>query len=183
MASSKLFEPLQIGRITLNHRIVMAPLTRFRASDEHAHTQLAAKYYEQRASVPGTLLITEATFIAPRAAGYANVPGLWSHKQLAAWRAVTDAVHAKGSFIFVQLWALGRAASPAQLQMEAFGDVVGPSDVPIRGRATPRPLNDAEIWEYVHLYAAAAKNAVEVAGFDGVELHGANGSVFGSACL
>jgi len=174
MVSSKLFEPLQIGRVKLNHRIVMAPLTRFRASDSHVHTQLATTYYEQRASVPGTLLITEATFIAPRAAGYANVPGLWSQEQLAAWKEVTDAVHAKGSFIFAQLWALGRAADPHQLEKESFGDLVGPSDISIQGRSAPRSLTDKEIWEYVDLYATAAKNAVEVAGFNSVEIHGAN---------
>lgn len=84
----KLFQPLQVGDITLQHRVVLAPLTRFRANDEHVHQDLAAEYYGQRAEVPGTLLITEATFIAAEAGGYKNVPGIWSDAQVAAWKKV-----------------------------------------------------------------------------------------------
>jgi NADPH2 dehydrogenase len=84
----KLFQPLQVGDITLQHRVVLAPLTRFRANDEHVHQEIAAEYYEQRAEVPGTLLITEATFIAAEAGGYNNVPGIWSEDQIAAWKKV-----------------------------------------------------------------------------------------------
>lgn len=104
MADSRLFQPLKLGRHTLQHRIAMAPLTRFRASDEHVPVpELAATYYGQRASVPGTLLVTEATFISRTAGGYDNVPGIYSAAQAAGWRHVTDAVHARGSFIFCQL--------------------------------------------------------------------------------
>ena len=87
--SSRLFQPLQVGDITLQHRVVMAPLTRFRADKEHVHTDLAVQYYGQRAEVPGTLLITEATFIAAEAGGYDNVPGIWSDAQVAAWKKVS----------------------------------------------------------------------------------------------
>ncbi|KAK0925392.1 hypothetical protein LTR57_005043 [Friedmanniomyces endolithicus] len=90
--------------------MVMAPLTRFRSTMEHIPGKYMKEYYEQRASVPGTLLITEATFIAPQAGGYNNVPGIWSDEQVEAWKPIVDAVHAKGSFIYLQLWALGRAA-------------------------------------------------------------------------
>jgi NADPH2 dehydrogenase len=84
--SSQLFEPLQLGEITLQHRVIMAPLTRFRADKEHVHGDLAVQYYGQRAEVPGTLLITEATFIAAEAGGYDNVPGIWSDDQVEAWK-------------------------------------------------------------------------------------------------
>jgi len=198
---SALFRPLKVGAINVGHRVVMAPTTRYRANKAHVHGELAKTYYGQRASVPGTLIVTEATFIAPQAAGYANAPGIWSDAQIAGWKAVrvssylamfwlsltdfqkqvTEAVHAKGSFIFLQLWALGRVASPRILKEEGDFDVVGPS--PIRYNsvteggdeaAVPRELTGADLKEYVELYTKAAKNAIE-AGFDGVEVHGANG--------
>lgn len=153
----------------------MAPLTRFRADDAHVPLPMVTEYYAQRASVPGTLLITEATFITPRAGGYRNVPGIWSQEQIQAWRKVTSAVHEKKSFIFLQLWALGRAATAEVLEAESGDQVVSSSDVPISATSSkPRPLSTDEIAEYVKDYAQAAKNAIE-AGFDGVEIHGANG--------
>ena len=154
----------------------MAPLTRYRANDAHVHTSLAVEYYTQRASVPGTLLITEATFISPRASGYANPPGIYNKDQIAAWSKVTDAVHKKGSYIFCQLWALGRTADPAIVRSEAGEKwFASSSAVPMEaGRETPRALEEEEIWGFVGDYAQAAKNAIE-AGFDGVEIHGANG--------
>jgi len=188
MSSSKLFEPLKIGSMTLQHRMVLAPLTRFRAGDDHVHQPIAEEYYAQRGSVPGTLLITEATFISPRASGYSNVPGLWSPAQLAAWKKITDAVHAKGSYIFVQLWALGRTADPAVKEKEGTGPIESSSAIPLipdsrsnaasEGTAdlpTPHVLTEEEIHQYIADYASAAKSAVDVAGFDGVEIHGANG--------
>ncbi|KAJ6509098.1 hypothetical protein DFH09DRAFT_274872 [Mycena vulgaris] len=176
--TSKLFKPLKVGAITLQHRAVMAPLTRFKADDAHVpFLPLVADYYGERASTPGTLIITEATFIAARAGGYAHIPGIWSPDQIAAWKTVTAAVHAKGSFIFLQLWALGRTADAAQLKSEdpSF-PYVSASDVPLTGMSgpPPRPLTIPEIKEYVELYVQAAKNAME-AGFDGVEVHSANG--------
>jgi NADPH2 dehydrogenase len=175
-SSSKLFQPLRIGGFELSNRIVLAPLTRFRADDEHVPLPMVAEYYAQRASYPGTLLITEATFISPRAGGYTNVPGIYNKAQIAAWKEVTDAVHAKKSFIFLQLWALGRAADEKVLKQELgeSGKVVSASALPLDDHATPEPLTEEEIWEYVGEYKQAAKNAIE-AGFDGVEVHGANG--------
>lgn len=174
--SSNLFKPLKLGNVQLQNRVVMAPLTRFRADDDHVPLPFVPEYYAQRASAPGTLLITEATFIAPQAAGYGNAPGIWSQAQIDSWKNVTEAVHKKGSFIYLQLWALGRAAAPGQLKKELGPDakVVSASDIPFEGGATPTPLTEAEIKEYVGLYTQAAKNAV-AAGFDGVEIHGANG--------
>ncbi|KAF7377291.1 putative inactive dehydrogenase EasA [Mycena sanguinolenta] len=138
------------------------------------------EYYTQRASVPGTLLITEATFIAPKAGGIPNAPGIWSEEQIAAWKQITDSVHAQGSFIYCQLWALGRAARPAYLNAEDPPlPYVSASDIPLRERPDteirPRSLSVEEIHEYVQLYATAASNAVDKAGFDGVEIHGASG--------
>ncbi|KAJ7871888.1 hypothetical protein B0H14DRAFT_3860580 [Mycena olivaceomarginata] len=176
--TSKLFEPVKLGNLTLQHRIVMAPMTRYKADDSHVpFLPLVSDYYAERASTPGTLLITEATFIAARAGGYAHIPGIWSADQIAAWKTVTAAVHAKGSFIFLQLWALGRTADAAQLKSEdpSF-PYVSASDIPLSGMSgpPPRPLTVPEIKEYVQLYVQAAKNAME-AGFDGVEVHSANG--------
>ncbi|KAJ7348519.1 hypothetical protein DFH08DRAFT_914338 [Mycena albidolilacea] len=168
-STPRLFEPITVGTAALQHRVVLAPLTRYKASETHVpYLPLVAKYYSQRASKPGSLLITEATFIAPQAGGYSH--------QIAAWKSVTDAVHVKESFIFLQLWALGRAANYAQLQSEALSfPYVSASDVPLTSRSGPlRALTMTEIKEYVEVYAQAAKNAVE-AGFDGVEVHGANG--------
>ncbi|KAF9466853.1 NADH:flavin oxidoreductase/NADH oxidase [Collybia nuda] len=179
MASSKLFQPLQVGDMILQHRIVMAPLTRFRADAQHVPLPHVIDYYTQRASVPGTLVITEATYIAQRAGGYPNAPGIWTNAQISAWKKIVDSVHAKGSYIFLQLWALGRAATPRQLASEDLNlPYVSASDIPIAGRKdgiSPRPLTTSEIQEYIELYATAASNAVHRAGFDGVEVHGANG--------
>lgn len=128
-----MFQPLRVGDVTLQSRIVMAPLTRFRADDAHVPLPFVAEYYAQRASVPGTLLITEATFIAPVAAGYGNVPGIWNSDQIAGWKKVTDAVHKKESFIYMQLWALGRTASAQNLKEEFGLKVLGASDVAFEG--------------------------------------------------
>ncbi|KAH9177322.1 putative NADPH2 dehydrogenase chain OYE2 [Lactarius sanguifluus] len=187
---SSLFQPIRVGTIDLQHRVVMAPLTRNRANKDHVHGELAKTYYTQRSGVPGTLIITEATFIAPQAGGYPNVPGIWNDAQVAAWKAVcvflrstaiytdcrakiTDAVHANGSYIFLQLWALGRTADPALLKQEGGFDLVAPSPIPFENNV-PRELTVAEIKEYVQLYSNAARNAIK-AGFDGVEIHAANG--------
>lgn len=176
-SSSRLFKPLKLGRSELSNRIALAPLTRFRADDEHVPMQpLVSEYYAQRSSVPGTLLITEATFIHPKASGYSNAPGIWNAAQIESWKKTTDAVHKNKGTIYLQLWALGRAAKPDVLAKEVSPDtkVVGPSNIPFEGGATPTPLTEEEIWEYVGYYAQAAKNAI-AAGFDGVEIHAANG--------
>jgi len=177
MGRERLFLPLKVGNIELSHRIVMAPLTRFRSDDDHVPIADVTEYYAQRASTPGTLLVAEATLITPRAGGLANVPGIWSSSQIASWKTVTDAVHAKKCFIFLQLWALGRRADPAVLKQEERGPYpyVSSSTVPAaEGGAIPQALTLEEIQQYVQDYATAAKNAID-AGFDGVEIHGANG--------
>lgn len=167
--------PLRIGDIELKHRIVLAPLTRKRADDDHVPLPIVEEYYAQRASVPGTLLISEGTLISPRAGGFDNVPEICTPAQIAAWKRVTDAVHAKGSYIFCQLWALGRAANPKTLQKEGGHKVISSGNIPMAPDApVPTPLTEDEIHDFISDYAQAATNAIE-AGFDGVEIHGANG--------
>ncbi|KAJ8088307.1 hypothetical protein PM082_022379 [Marasmius tenuissimus] len=178
MSTSKLFQPVKLGELTLSHRIILAPLTRFRADANHIpHVPLVKEYYSQRGSEPGTLLIAEATLIHPRASGWAHTPGIWSDAQAAAWREIVNGVHEKGSYIYLQLWATGRVATPDQLWSEDPSyPYISASDVPLSQRTeSPRPLTVEEIKEYAQYYAQAASNAVDKAGFDGVELHGANG--------
>ncbi|KAJ7146456.1 hypothetical protein C8R44DRAFT_837130 [Mycena epipterygia] len=174
MSSPKLFQPTQLGDIELSHRVVFAPTTRFRADANHVPLPHVAEYYEQRASTSGSLLISEATFIAPRAGGYKHAPGIWSDEQISAWKKVTDRVHAKGSYMYLQLWAMGRVAEVETLAEDDL-PYVSASDVPVAGGPAPRPLTVDEIQEYLKLYATAASNAVHKAGFDGVEIHSANG--------
>ncbi|KAJ5293776.1 hypothetical protein PENANT_c002G05061 [Penicillium antarcticum] len=174
---SKLFQPLQIGQTTLSHRVVMAPLTRLRADSFHAPLPISKTYYEQRASVPGTLLIAEATLISPSSGGIPNGPGIYTESQVQAWKEITDAVHAKGSYIYCQFVALGRAADPTTLEKEGEYEVLAPSAIPIpneAGRAVPKELSEEQIRGIIHDFGIAAKNAIR-AGFDGVEVHGANG--------
>ncbi|KAH8194876.1 hypothetical protein TruAng_010956 [Truncatella angustata] len=153
----------------------MAPLTRLRATDDHIPVPLMAEYYSQRASVPGTLIISEGTYVSPSACGgFANAPGIWSKAQVAAWRTITDEVHRKGCFIVCQIFAMGRAANAEVAEKEGI-DIVGPSAIPVgQGSAIPRPMIIQEIKQTVQDFATAAKNAID-AGFDGVECHGANG--------
>ncbi|KAJ4252738.1 hypothetical protein NW762_010644 [Fusarium torreyae] len=171
---SQLFEPLTIGSTSLEHRVVMAPLTRYRCDDDHCPTSMTKEYYEQRACIPGTLIVSEATFIAQSAAGSDNAPGIWSNAQIAAWRSITDAIHARGCRIFCQLWHQGRAGHLEILQRRGY-PLLSSSAVPAdESMSTPREMSEEEILNTIEAYAIAAKNAI-AAGFDGVEIHGANG--------
>lgn len=140
----------------------MAPLTRFRGTKEHVHSALGKEYYSQRASSGGVLIITEATFVAPQAGGMPNVPGCWNDEQTKAWKDIVDAVHAKGSFIYLQLWFLGRAAKADVLKAEGGHDVVSASDIPFEGGAKPRPLTKDEIKEVIGYYAEAAVSSTAI---------------------
>lgn len=178
-----LFEPFQVGQLALTNRIVMAPLTRSRAPGAIPNA-LMADYYVQRASAG--LIISEATAISPQAQGYANVPGLYSTEQLDGWKRVTQAVHKAGGKIVVQLWHVGRV-SHNELQPH-FGKPVAPSAIRARTKTVlmrngtptpvdtsePRALDATEIPGIVEDYRHAAQNAI-ACGFDGVELHAANG--------
>ncbi|KAH8823539.1 hypothetical protein DL96DRAFT_1744509 [Flagelloscypha sp. PMI_526] len=168
MSTPKLFTPIQIGPHQLNHRVMMAPMTRCRADD--AAVPLPT---------PGTLLITEATVIARKAGGYPSVPGIYSKAQIAAWKEVTDAVHARGCFIFMQLWACGRVAYPEILQSyDPPAEYISASDIGLTDRSRPpRPITLEEMEEFKGLFVTAATNAINLAGFDGVEIHGATGYI------
>jgi NADPH2 dehydrogenase len=174
MYAERLFEPLKVGTMELKHRIAMAPMTRFRVNDNHEILPLAAQYYSQRAVAPGTLLITEGTIVSKQSGGYPNVPGIYTQAQIDAWKPITKAVHEKGSYIYLQLWALGRVANKDFAQAN---DITIKSSSPTslgEGYATPKEMTVEDIKQSVSDYAQAAKNAIE-AGFDGVEIHGANG--------
>ncbi|KAH7103552.1 NADPH dehydrogenase [Auriculariales sp. MPI-PUGE-AT-0066] len=165
--------PTQVGSLKVAHRIAMAPLTRFRADAESVHGDLAVQYYGQRASTPGTLLVSESTFIAECASGVPHMPGIWSPAQIEGWKKVTSEVHAKGSFIFCQLYATGRGTFREALPPQH--DIISSGDIPVApGMPIPRPLSLQEIDEYVELFHVAAKNALS-AGFDGVEIHSNHG--------
>ncbi|KDQ13239.1 hypothetical protein BOTBODRAFT_45406 [Botryobasidium botryosum FD-172 SS1] len=173
-ASPKLFQPLRVGTMNLQHRVVMAPLTRFRADREHVHSQIGIEYYSQRGSTPGTLLISEGTLISVEGGGYANSPGIYTDDQVAAWKKITDAVHARGSYIYLQIAAMGRTGRPEVLSDSGF-ELVSASAIPLPGKPAPRALTTEEITKFIQQFAQAAHNAVFLAGFDGVEIHAASG--------
>ncbi|KAF7356959.1 putative inactive dehydrogenase EasA [Mycena venus] len=160
-SSSKLFQPIQVGDIQLAHRVVFAPATRYRVDDTHTPVSLVAEYYEQRASVPGSLLISEATLVAQRAGGGQEYSRNLVRR--ADIRVESDRVHAKRSFIYLQIWALGRAVQADVLEKENI-TCVSASDIPLPGAPTPRPLTVDEIKEYAELFAQGASNAVHKAG-------------------
>ena len=176
---SNLFESVHLGEFQLPNRIVLAPLTRTRASEGRVPNAMMAEYYVQRAAAG--LLITEATSVTPQGVGYPNTPGIWSKEQVKGWQGVTDAVHNAGGRIILQLWHVGRISDPLYLN----GDLpVAPSAVrpaghvslvrPLKDFVTPRPLELNEIPGVIEAYRCGAENA-QAAGFDGVEIHGANG--------
>ncbi|KAG0743283.1 hypothetical protein G6F57_005664 [Rhizopus arrhizus] len=171
---AKIFSPIKVGQHNLQHRVVLAPLTRFRASLDAVPTELLVEYYRQRATLGG-LLITEATFISRLAGGYHQAPGIYTKDQIEKWKKVTAAVHEKGAVIFLQLWHLGRAGSS---KLNPNGEpIVSASAIPMPGKTaneTPRALEIHEIKDIIQTYKQAALNAIE-AGFDGVEIHNANG--------
>ena len=175
-----LFSPLSLGPIQLPNRIIMAPLTRCRATHEHIPTPLMAKYYAQRSGAG--LIIAEATMVMDNTSAFQTEPGLYNHAQIAAWRKITEHVHQQGGLIFVQLWHGGRACHPF---LNAGKQPVSASPVAITNalahtgegkvpHVVPRALEDWEVPGIVDSFAQAAVNA-QKAGFDGVEIHGANG--------
>ena len=181
-AKVDLFTPVRLGALTLPHRVVMAPMTRCRAGAGNVPTELMARYYAQRASAG--LIITEGSQVSPEGQGFVDTPGIHGEAQVEGWRRVTEAVHASGGRIVLQLWHVGRASHPAYQPDGALP--IAPSAIPVTGsevdlpdgsRApwpTPRALETDEVPRVVERFRRAAENA-RAAGFDGVELHGANG--------
>lgn len=176
-----LLDPITIGDWQLPNRFVMAPLTRCRSAEGRVPTEMMAEYYVQRASAG--LILSEATSVDPMGVGYPDTPGIWSDEQVAGWKKVTKAVHEAGGRILLQLWHVGRMSDPVYLNGAA---PVAPSAVtpaghvslirPMKPFVTPRALETSEIPALVEAYRRGAQNALE-AGFDGVELHGANGYI------
>ncbi|WP_311971498.1 alkene reductase [Pseudomonas baltica] len=174
-----IFDPITLGDLQLPNRIIMAPLTRCRADEGRVPNAMMAEYYVQRASAG--LILSEATSVTPMGVGYPNTPGIWNDEQVRGWTQVTNAVHAAGGRIFLQLWHVGRISHPSYLNGEL---PVGPSAIqpaghvslvrPLADFPTPRALDTEEISDVVEAYRAGAENA-KAAGFDGVEVHGANG--------
>ncbi|QCE34937.1 alkene reductase [Acetobacteraceae bacterium] len=175
---TSLFDPIKLGAIEAKNRILMAPLTRGRATREAMPTPIMIEYYQQRSDAG--LIISEGVAISPQGYGWINAPGIWNKKQIEAWKPITKAVHEKGSKIVAQLWHMGRMVSPGVTDVPA----VAPSAIQPPGiahgsngkspYATPKELTTEEIHQIVKDYGIAAKHAME-AGFDGVQLHGANG--------
>jgi N-ethylmaleimide reductase len=185
MKLPSLFSPLEVGPYRLSHRVVMAPLTRMRAErDSFAPRALNAEYYGQRAT-EGGLIIAEASPVMAAGRGNPATPGIYSDAQIAGWRKVVDAVHARSGLIFLQLWHVGRVSHSS---FHGGALPVAPSAVPITGPGmmamtadgkvapyeTPRPLETGEIADVIEAFRQGARNAL-AAGFDGVEIHGANG--------
>jgi len=181
VSDPSLFAPTTLGPLELRNHLVQAPMTRSRALEANTPNALMAEYYGQRATAG--LIITEGTSPSPNGTGYPRIPGLWSPGQVAGWRLVTGAVHARGGRIFVQLMHTGRVGHPLNLPAgaellapsaaaapgEMYTDAKGPQPHPV-----PRAMTDAEVRHAIEEHVTAARNAV-AAGFDGVELHGANG--------
>ena len=174
-----LFDPIVVGDLHLANRVIMAPLTRCRASEGRVPNALMQQYYVQRASAG--LILTEATSVCPMGVGYPDTPGIWSAEQITGWRSITSAVQQAGGKIMLQLWHVGRVSDPFYLNGEL---PVAPSAIAAKGHVsllrpqraymTPRALSTDEIAGIVDAYRQGAENA-KLAGFDGVEIHGANG--------
>ena len=180
-----LFDPITIRSIKLANRVVMAPMTRSRAVEANTPNALMAEYYAQRASAG--LIITEGVSPSPNGLGYARIPGLFNAAQVQGWRLVTDAVHAKGGKVVVQLMHTGRVTHVANLP--AGAETISPTDVTLPGEmwtdaqgmqphSPPRAMTEKDIATAVEEFAHAATLAIE-AGFDGIELHAANGYLLG----
>lgn len=173
-SDSKLWQPLKVGSLTLSHRLIMAPLTRYRNDDYHAPLDMMIRYYADRACVPGSLLITEATGVSGAAEARPWLPGITTTEEIAGWSKIYKAIHQRGSFVFQQLWDLGRGADPEYVTGRGF-KYASSGDVQLDGRPVPpEPLTEEEIWQKINDFRVAARNVID-AGGDGVEIHGAHG--------
>ncbi|CCF58950.1 hypothetical protein KAFR_0F03540 [Kazachstania africana CBS 2517] len=185
LKDTDLFKPLKVGNMQLQHRAALPPLTRYRAlhPGNVPNTDLVPEYYDQRSKRPGSLLITEAAFISPQAGGYDFAPGMWSDEQVAAWKHVFKRIHDNNSYVFVQLWNLGRQTSPANMVRDGLRYDSATDDLYMSEEAKQQAekagikqhgITKDEIKQYIKDYVHAAKNAI-AAGADGVEIHSANG--------
>ncbi|ANZ74835.1 BA75_00402T0 [Komagataella pastoris] len=186
LRETNLFKPIKVGNVDLTTRVTFAPTTRTRATDDFVPSQLQLQYYGDRSENNGGLIITEATFVSKQGGLYENVPGIWSERQAKAWRTITDKVHHNNTAISVQLWNLGRVASP-KLAKEHGLKLLGPSAI-YENEASEKAAQEAgieiqaatieDIENFKKEYVVAAKLATEVAGFDFIEVHSAHGYLF-----
>lgn len=190
MSVDALFQPIRIGTLDLPNRIIMAPLTRARATPAYVATAMQGTYYAQRADAG--LIVSEATAVHPLGMGWYRAPGIWSDEQVAGWRTVTTAVHAAGGRIYAQLWHMGRLVLPDYIggqqpigpsAIAGEGETMAPPPpgyaggfLPMKPYVVPREMDQADIDTVIAAYSAGAANAL-AAGFDGVEIHGANGYI------
>lgn len=183
LGNTKLFKPIKVGAIELPHRVVMAPLTRMRATEYQPNGELAPEYYGQRAQRAGTLIITEASFPTPQFGGYPTAPGLWAKEHWDVWREIFKRIHERNSFIYVQLWNLGRQAPPATLKKgglryDSASDGIymdeKSKEEALKSNSPQHGLTKEEIKQYIKDFTRAAKQSIEN-GADGVEIHSANG--------
>ena len=185
LGETNLFKPIKLGTSELKHRVVMAPLTRMRAHHPGniPNRDWAAEYYDQRSRRPGTMIITEGTFVSAQAGGYDNAPGIWSEEQIAEWKKIFAKIHENGSFVWAQLWALGRQAyadalARDGLRYDSASDNLYMDDEhkekALKSKNPQHGITKDEIKQYIKDYVQAAKNAIEI-GADGVEIGSANG--------
>lgn len=185
LKNTELFKPIKIGKITLPHRVVMAPLTRMRAlhPGNIPNGDLASTYYSQRSQAQGTLIITEAAFISAQAGGYDNAPGIWSDEQNEQWKRIFQGIHANKSYVFVQLWNLGRQAFPECMARDGLRYDSASDDVymneetkqaAIKAGIKQHGITKDEIKQYIKEYVESSKKII-ASGADGVEIHSANG--------
>lgn len=185
LKDTALFKPIQIGETIVQHRAVMCPLTRMRAHSPGnvPNKEWALEYYNQRSQAPGTMIITEGTFPSPQCGGYDNAPGIWSQEQLAEWKKIFAKIHDNKSFVWVQLWVLGRQAFPDTLKRDGLRYDSASDEVYMDESSEKKAiecdnrqhgLTKDEIKQYIKDYVQASKNAI-AAGADGVEIHSANG--------
>lgn len=185
LKNTELFKPIKIGKITLPHRVVMAPLTIMRAlhPGNIPNGDLASTYYSQRSQAQGTLIITEAAFISAQAGGYDNAPGIWSDEQNEQWKRIFQGIHANKSYVFVQLWNLGRQAFPECMARDGLRYDSASDDVymneetkqaAIKAGIKQHGITKDEIKQYIKEYVESSKKII-ASGADGVEIHSANG--------
>lgn len=185
LGDTNLFKPIKIGNNELKHRVVMPPLTRMRAHHPGnvPNKDWAVEYYDQRSRRPGTLIITEGSFPSPQCGGYDNAPGIWSKEQIEQWKKIFAKIHENKSFVWVQLWVLGRQAFADSLARDGLPYVSASDEIymseeqrekAIKSNNPQHGLTKEEIKEYIQYYVQSAKNSI-AAGADGVEIHSANG--------
>lgn len=185
LKDTNLFKPIKVGDMQLNHRAMMPPLTRMRAHypGNLPNKDWAVEYYNQRSQYPGTFIVTEGTFISPQAGGFDNAPGIWSEEQIEQWKKIFAKIHENKSYVYVQIWALGRQAFPDSLARDglrydsASDGIYMDEEMKDRALSSGNPqhgVTKAEIRQYIEEYVKAAENSIR-AGADGIEIHSANG--------